>query len=122
MSVSAWSVWHKGIFKIILASKLNKLALNTSSFHDLSSLSIRELTFASAKVPVQGDTIFGECFTGSQRSPQIDTDLPSPILQTAPRYITSLPLMMLFHAYEAELGLAASIIVQYGKNLALKTL
>ena len=83
---------------------------------------MRELTFASVKAPVQGDTIFGECFTRSQQSPQIDTDLSSPILQTAPCCITYLPLMMLFHAYKTELKFVASMIVQCGKNLALKTL
>lgn len=61
--VSAWSVWHKGIFLIMSTSKRSKLASKTSSFHILCLLSIRKLTLALAKAPVQGDTIFGECFT-----------------------------------------------------------
>ena len=104
------------------ASKLNKFSSNTSSFYDLCSASKKTLTLASANAPIQGETIFGECFAGSQCAPQIETERPSPILQTAPLCITFLALIMLFHAYEAELGLVASMIVQLGKYLALKTL
>ena len=120
--VFAWSMWHKGIFLIMFASKLSKLASKTSSFHVLCSWSMRALTLALAKAPIQGDTIFGECFTRSQHSPQIVVDRPSPILQTAPPCMTSLPLIMLFHTCEGELRFVASMIVQFGKNLALKTL
>lgn len=107
---------------MISASKCSIVESITSLFQQFWFGSIRLHTFASNSASTRGDTILGECFTGSHLSPQIATVLPSPIHHIAPLQMTSLPLRMLCHAYEAELGFATSIIVQLGKNFDLKTL
>ena len=78
-------------------------------------------TFADGSMLLLNDKTFGECFQGSHLSSQMLIDFPSPILQLAPHWITSLPRRMLFQAYDAELGLDASMTKLFGKNFALKT-
>ena len=68
-----------------------------------------------------GKISFGLYFSGTQLSVQKFIDLPSPILQSPPFQMTSLPLIMLFQAWEAEFGTLPSIIEQSGKNLGLNT-
>ena len=51
-----------------------------------------------------GDTIFGLYLTGIQLSLQKLIDLPSPILQSPPFLISSLPFIILFQACEEKLG------------------
>ena len=65
--------------------------------------------------------ILGVCLVGNQFSPQTLTDRPDPILHAAPFLITSLPFKILFQAYEAFVGFFAYMIVEFGKNFALKT-
>ena len=59
---------------------------------------MNELTLASARLATHGDTTLGANLLGSQRSPQIAADFPSPIRQIAPFFITSLPHRTLFQA------------------------
>lgn len=82
---------------------------------------MRELTKAVCPSLIIGEITFGLCLTGSQLSPHILIELPLPILQTAPFLMTSLPLSMLFHAYDALGRFFASIAEELGKNIALKT-
>lgn len=107
---------------MILALKCSIVESITLLFQQFWSGSIRLHTFASNSASTHGDTILGECFTGSHLSPQIATVLQSPIHHVAPLWMTSIPLRMLSHAYEAKLGFATSIIVQLGKNFDLKNL
>ena len=59
---------------------------------------------------------------GSHQCCQILMALPSPTRQQAPSRIMSLPLKLLFHAYELETDSFASKIEQCRKNLTIKTL
>ena len=68
------------------------------------------------------EIICGGCFLGSQWCCQILIFSPLPTHHRAPCCRTSLPLWMLLHAYNLNLELAASIIEEFGKNLALKIL
>lgn len=69
-----------------------------------------------------GEVILALFLDGNQLSPHILICFPSPTRQSAPLEITSLPLGILLHAYEAEDESFASRIEPLGKNLALKTL
>uniref|UniRef100_A0A7N2M8G0 Uncharacterized protein n=1 Tax=Quercus lobata TaxID=97700 RepID=A0A7N2M8G0_QUELO len=60
--------------------------------------------------------------SGSQECYRIFIESPFPTCHLAPLCNTSLPLSMLRQAYEADLESWASIMEQFGKNLALKTL
>ena len=122
VSISGWFVRHRGIALMVFTSKLSNIFSITSVFHGFCTGSISELTLVPNNASGRGDNTLGECFRGSQLSSQISTDYPSPILHTAPLLMTSLPLSILRQAYEAELGLAASMMELFGKNLALNTL
>ena len=104
------------------SSKLSNIFSITSVFHIFCTGSISKLTLVPINASGRGDSTIGECCQGSQLSSQISTDRPSPILHTTPLLMTSLPLSILRQAYEAELGLAASMMELFGKNLALNTL
>ena len=122
MSTSGWLVRHKGIVLMISTSKRSKVFSSTSVFHCLCSASINEHTFARNNASGQGDNTLGEYLLGNQLSAHMSTNYPSPIRHIAHFFMTSLPLIILRHAYEAELGLVASIIVLVGKNFDLNTL
>ena len=76
---------------------------------------MKELSLASARSATHGERTLGACLLGSQRSPQIAADFPSPIRQIAPLFITSLPLSTLFQAWDDELGFVASMTELLGK-------
>ena len=103
-------------------SKMSNIFSITSVFHSNYTESISELTLVPINASSQGDNTLEKCFRGSQLSSKISTDRPSPILHTAPLLMTSLPLSILHQAYEAKLGLAASMMELFGKILALNTL
>ena len=76
-----------------------------------------------SSTPLQpGDTTQFISVPSSQLSPHTRTDLPPQIRQTAPFLITSLPLLILFQAYDAKLGVVTFMIELFGKYLALETL
>ena len=107
---------------MISASKPSNIFSKTSVFHCFWSPSINGQTFESVSSSSREDNIIGEYFRGSHLSAHMSINLPSPILHITPFLKTYLPSIMLCHAYEAELGLAASMIVPFGKYLDLNTL
>ena len=90
--------------------------------HCLAKASIRTSTLASTKDLIMGERTRGLSFLGNQKSCQILTNLPSPIHHRQPLKRTSRTCRILVHAYDADLEVLASMIVQLGKNLVLKTL
>ena len=63
----------------------------------------------------------GQSFKGSQKSPQILMDGPPFLnLHQVPLLGTSLPFKILFHEYNPDRELEASMIEQLGKNLTFK--
>ena len=122
MRTFSCSMRQRGIVQMISASKPSNIFSKTSVSHYFWSPSIKEQTFESVSSSCQKDNTLGEYFRGSHLYAHMSTNLPSPILHIAPFLMTSLPRIMLHHAYEAELGLAASMIVPFGKYLDLNTL
>ena len=119
---SATTFFDKRIFLIKSASSGMKIPSIISWFQLLVSGFIKQSTVASSIDSKIGEVIFGWCFIGNHQFCQILMDLPSPTRQKAPLRITSLPLIILFHAYEPAIDSFASKIEQCGKNFALKTL
>ena len=120
--LSSASHCDSGIALISSASKGVKIPLIISWFHCLEVSSIKVATFAFANVSTMGERTYGGCFLGSQWCCQILTEFPFPILHWQPRSRTSLPCRMLFQACEPPPLCFASIIEQFGKRRALKTL
>ena len=120
--LSAASHCDSGIALISSASKGVKIPLIISWFHCLDVSSIKVATFASANVSTMGERTNSRCFLGSQWCCHILTVFPFPILHQRPRSKTSLPCRMLFQACEPPPLCFASIIEQFGKKRALKTL
>ena len=120
--VSSASHSDSGKDLISSASKGVKIPSINSWFHFLEFSSITIATFASAKVSTMGERTSGGCFLGSQWCCHILTEFPFPILQRQPLSNTSLPCRMLFQACDPPLLCFASIIVQFGKKRAFKTL
>ena len=120
--LSSASHCDSGIALISSTSKGVKIPSIISWFHCLEVSSIKVATFAFANVSTMGEKTCSGCFLGNQWCCHILTDLPFPILQRQPLSKTSLPCRMLFQACELPLVCFASIIVQFGKKRALKTL
>ena len=119
---SSTSHHDSGMALINFASKRIKIPSIISWFHCLEVSSIKVATFASANVSTLGKRTSGGCFLGNQWCCHILIALPFPILQRQPLSKTSLPCKILFQACEPPLVCLASIIVQFGKKRALKTL
>jgi len=99
---SATSFFDKGIFLIILASCGINIPSIISWFQVLVSGFMKQSTVASSFDSRIGEMILEGCLMGSHHCCQILMALPSPTHQQAPSRIMSLPLRMLFHAYEPE--------------------
>ena len=120
--VSSVTVLESGIFLIAVASYGMNIPSIMSLFHLLVSGSIKQFTVVSSLDSNIGDVILVGFLIGSQGCYQILIDFPFATCQQAPCFITSLPLEMLFHAYDPEADSLASMKVCWGKNLALKIL
>ena len=120
--LSSASHRDSGMALIIYASNRVKIPSIISWFHCLEVSSIKVVSFALANVSTIGERTSGGCFLVNQWCCHILTALPFPILQRQPLSKTSLPCRMLFQACEPPLMCLASIIVQFGKKRALKTL
>ena len=83
---------------------------------------MRSPTLVVAQPSAIGEMTFGHPDLGSQLSPHTCTEYPDPMRYKPPRFITSLPLIMLFQAWDALDGHFASKTVEFGRNLALNTL
>ena len=114
--MSSVAAWLRGIFLINLTSLAMNSPSTKSGRHCLVLGSIRLSTFAFTKSSMGQIGIYGGRFFGSQFCFQMLIFSSFPILYLAPLWMISLPLRILFQAYDPILESAASIIDVFEKK------
>ena len=106
---------------MVLASWGKKVALITSIFHHLVSMSMREETQGKSPKPSWGEITLWVDGVGNHLSSQIWIRRPLPTLHLVPLLITSRLLWMLRQAYEGLHPFLELRTSSKGKYFALKT-